>query len=250
MFVDGLRDVRMAHGPRDIRRCDSRQMQSTGRYAALALVHNVAMLASQRGGRDRAIGDRTGIRSLAGTCRDGGKRHEQAIGGRRHRQTSAVARRDRRSARPTRPSRPRRRRAPAPTPRAVGDVTPSMAQFLEIKAANPDCLLWYRMGDFYELFFDDAVVASQALGIVLTKRGKHLGAGHPDVRRAGPSRRRVSAAADQARLPRRRLRAARGSGGGAEARLQGRRAPRRRAPRHARHADRGHACSMPRRATI
>jgi DNA mismatch repair protein MutS len=54
-------------------------------------------------------------------------------------------------------------------------VTPSMAQFLEIKAANPDSILWYRMGDFYELFFEDAVVASDALGIVLTKRGKHLG---------------------------------------------------------------------------
>src|SRR4029079_11644667 len=40
---------------------------------------------------------------------------------------------------------------------------------------NPDCLLWYRMGDFYELFFEDAVIASAALGIVLTKRGKHLG---------------------------------------------------------------------------
>ncbi|MDX2308592.1 MAG: DNA mismatch repair protein MutS [Hyphomicrobium sp.] len=50
-----------------------------------------------------------------------------------------------------------------------------MAQFLEIKAANPDSLLWYRMGDFYELFFEDAVVASDALGIVLTKRGKHRG---------------------------------------------------------------------------
>jgi DNA mismatch repair protein MutS len=50
-----------------------------------------------------------------------------------------------------------------------------MAQFLEIKAAHPDSLLWYRMGDFYELFFDDAVIASAALGIVLTKRGKHLG---------------------------------------------------------------------------
>ena len=50
-----------------------------------------------------------------------------------------------------------------------------MAQFLEIKAANPDCLLFYRMGDFYELFFEDAVAAAQALGIVLTKRGKHLG---------------------------------------------------------------------------
>jgi DNA mismatch repair protein MutS len=50
-----------------------------------------------------------------------------------------------------------------------------MAQFLEIKAAHPGCLLFYRMGDFYELFFDDAVTASEALGIVLTKRGKHLG---------------------------------------------------------------------------
>ena len=57
----------------------------------------------------------------------------------------------------------------------IGEATPSMAQFLEIKTANPDSILWYRMGDFYELFFDDAVVASQALGIVLTKRGKHLG---------------------------------------------------------------------------
>src|SRR5262245_4452670 len=54
-------------------------------------------------------------------------------------------------------------------------VTPSMAQFLEIKAAHPGCLLFYRMGDFYELFFDDAVKAAEALGIVLTKRGKHLG---------------------------------------------------------------------------
>ena len=53
--------------------------------------------------------------------------------------------------------------------------TPVMAQFLEIKAANADCLLFYRMGDFYELFFDDAIEASRALGIALTKRGKHLG---------------------------------------------------------------------------
>jgi DNA mismatch repair protein MutS len=50
-----------------------------------------------------------------------------------------------------------------------------MEQYIEIKAANPDCLLFYRMGDFYELFFEDADVASRALGIVLTKRGKHLG---------------------------------------------------------------------------
>ncbi|GGK25527.1 DNA mismatch repair protein MutS [Salinarimonas ramus] len=50
-----------------------------------------------------------------------------------------------------------------------------MAQYVEIKAANADSLLFYRMGDFYELFFEDAEIASRALGIVLTKRGKHLG---------------------------------------------------------------------------
>jgi DNA mismatch repair protein MutS len=54
-------------------------------------------------------------------------------------------------------------------------VTPSMAQYIEIKAANPDSLLFYRMGDFYELFFDDAEIASRTLGIVLTKRGRHQG---------------------------------------------------------------------------
>ncbi|QQR41257.1 DNA mismatch repair protein MutS [Devosia rhizoryzae] len=50
-----------------------------------------------------------------------------------------------------------------------------MAQYFEIKAVNPGYLLFYRMGDFYELFFEDAEVASAALGIVLTKRGTHLG---------------------------------------------------------------------------
>jgi DNA mismatch repair protein MutS len=64
------------------------------------------------------------------------------------------------------------------TPIGNGDparITPMMEQYIEIKAANPEYLLFYRMGDFYELFFDDAEVASRALGIVLTKRGKHLG---------------------------------------------------------------------------
>ena len=61
----------------------------------------------------------------------------------------------------------------------AGRVTPMMEQYIEIKAANPDCLLFYRMGDFYELFFQDAEVASRALGIVLTKRGKHLGTTFP-----------------------------------------------------------------------
>ncbi len=50
-----------------------------------------------------------------------------------------------------------------------------MAQYLEIKAQYPAALLFYRMGDFYELFFDDAVAAAEALDIALTKRGKHLG---------------------------------------------------------------------------
>src|SRR6202158_3808668 len=58
-------------------------------------------------------------------------------------------------------------------------ITPLMEQYIEIKAANPDCLLFYRMGDFYELFFDDAETASRALGIMLTKRGKHLGVDIP-----------------------------------------------------------------------
>ncbi|GGE21773.1 DNA mismatch repair protein MutS [Aureimonas endophytica] len=60
-----------------------------------------------------------------------------------------------------------------------GAPTPMMAQYIEIKAANPDCLLFYRMGDFYELFFDDAAVAAKALGIALTRRGKHQGADIP-----------------------------------------------------------------------
>jgi DNA mismatch repair protein MutS len=50
-----------------------------------------------------------------------------------------------------------------------------MEQYLEIKAAHPGLLLFYRMGDFYELFFEDAEIASKTLGIVLTKRGKHQG---------------------------------------------------------------------------
>lgn len=54
-------------------------------------------------------------------------------------------------------------------------ATPMMEQYIEIKANNPGSLLFYRMGDFYELFFEDAVDASRALGITLTKRGQHLG---------------------------------------------------------------------------
>ena len=58
-------------------------------------------------------------------------------------------------------------------------ITPMMAQFLEIKNAHKDSLLFYRMGDFYEMFFDDAVAAAEALDITLTKRGKHEDADIP-----------------------------------------------------------------------
>ncbi|MGZ5930188.1 MAG: MutS N-terminal domain-containing protein, partial [Rhizomicrobium sp.] len=60
----------------------------------------------------------------------------------------------------------------APDP--AGDATPMMAQYLAIKDAHDGYLLFYRMGDFYELFFADAAKASEALDIALTKRGKHL----------------------------------------------------------------------------
>jgi len=60
-------------------------------------------------------------------------------------------------------------------PAALEPATPMMAQYLEIKAAHGDYLLFYRMGDFYELFFEDAAKASEALDIALTKRGRHQG---------------------------------------------------------------------------
>ena len=131
-------------------------------------------------------------------------------------------------------------------PNAAGPpVTPMMEQYIEIKAANPDCLLFYRMGDFYELFFDDAEVAARALGIVLTKRGKHLGRDIPMCGVPDRARRRISAPADRARPSRRRVRAARRSRRGEKARQQERGAPRRGAAGHARHADRGFAARCP-----
>lgn len=53
--------------------------------------------------------------------------------------------------------------------------TPMMQQYLRLKAENPDILLFYRMGDFYELFYDDAKRASELLDISLTKRGASAG---------------------------------------------------------------------------
>ena len=55
------------------------------------------------------------------------------------------------------------------------DATPAMAQWFALKAQHPDALLFFRMGDFYEMFFDDALAAVAALDIALTHRGEHAG---------------------------------------------------------------------------
>jgi DNA mismatch repair protein MutS len=60
------------------------------------------------------------------------------------------------------------------TPAADG-ASPAMAQWFALKAAHPDALLFFRMGDFYEMFFDDAEAAASALDIALTARGEHGG---------------------------------------------------------------------------
>ncbi len=62
-----------------------------------------------------------------------------------------------------------------PQPASTEGVTPVMGQYLAAKAAQPDAIVFFRMGDFYELFFKDAEIASALLGITLTKRGKHQG---------------------------------------------------------------------------
>ena len=153
---------------------------------------------------------------------------------------------------PAEPRQPTDGRAVSPFPmlphcchrRPAGERRPRHADdgaVLEIKAANPDCLLFYRMGDFYELFFDDALVASRALGITLTKRGKHLG---DDIPMCGVP---VHAADDYLQKlialghPRGSLRADGRPSGGAEARRQVGCASRRDPPRHARHHHRGAA---------
>src|ERR1700689_1172509 len=78
---------------------------------------------------------------------------------------------------------------PAPAPGASASAsaspegsalhTPMMQQYLRIKAQHPDTLLFYRMGDFYELFYDDARTAARLLDIALTSRGHSAGAAIP-----------------------------------------------------------------------
>ena len=61
------------------------------------------------------------------------------------------------------------------TGEAILKTTPMFQQFMKVKAENDDCLLFFRMGDFYELFFEDAVIASNELDIALTSRGQYDG---------------------------------------------------------------------------
>ena len=129
-----------------------------------------------------------------------------------HPASAAMKLRDRASASVAAPWMPPVRSLPpgfesGPPADGAARATPVMEQYIEIKAANPDCLLFYRMGDFYELFFEDAEVASRALGIVLTKRGKHLGRDIPMCGVPIAPRRRISASPDRARPSRRGLRA-------------------------------------------
>ncbi len=129
----------------------------------------------------------------------------------------------------------------APTSDAPARVTPMMEQYLEIKAANPGLLLFYRMGDFYELFFEDAEIASQGARHHADQTRQASGHRYPDVRRAGGALRRLPASPDRAGPPRRGVRADGGSGGSEGARQQERGPPRRGAAGDAGHADRRHA---------
>ena len=61
------------------------------------------------------------------------------------------------------------------TGEAILKTTPMFQQFMKVKAENEDCLLFFRMGDFYELFFEDAVIAAKELDIALTSRGQYDG---------------------------------------------------------------------------
>ena len=117
---------------------------------------------------------------------------------------------------------------------APANVTPAMRQYFEAKRQYRHALLFFRMGDFYEMFYEDALVASRALDLTLTSRSKDAsGDGRADVRRALSRRRWLHHAAGEEGLSRRDLRADRRPPEG-QRRRQARGGPR----RLARHADR------------
>ena len=122
---------------------------------------------------------------------------------------------------------------------AATRASPMIAQFQALKREHPEALLFFRMGDFYELFFADAVAAAPALDIALTKRGRHARRRHPDVRGPRAQCRALPAPADPQGFQGRDLRAARGPRGGAPAGWPRTGSARRGADRHRGHADRG-----------
>ena len=90
-------------------------------------------------------------------------------------------------------------------------ATPAMRQYLDAKRQYRDAIVFFRMGDFYEMFYEDALVAARALELTLTSRSKDAGGQwHPDVRRPLPCRGRLHRAAGQKGISRRDLRAGRG----------------------------------------
>ena len=68
----------------------------------------------------------------------------------------------------------------------MAKITPMMQQYFEIKEQYKHCLLFFRLGDFYEMFFEDAVIASKELEITLTGEGLGAGGKSPYVRRTFP----------------------------------------------------------------
>ena len=118
--------------------------------------------------------------------------------------------------------------------------TPMMAQYRRLKDEAGDALLFYRMGDFFELFFDDAKIAASCLDIALTKRGADAGEPIPMCGVPVHSAEFLSRAAHQGRKPGRHRRADGKSCRSAKgARIQGAGRSRHRPARHPRHADRG-----------
>ena len=77
----------------------------------------------------------------------------------------------------------------------MAELTPMMQQYMKTKEEYKDCILFYRLGDFYEMFFDDALVASKELDITLTGKKLWTGRTCTDVRCPVPCSRRLSESA-------------------------------------------------------
>ena len=114
-------------------------------------------------------------------------------------------------------------------------ATPLMAQYLAVKAQHQDCLVFFRLGDFYEMFFEDAVKASRALDIALTRRGQMNGEDVPMCGVPAHSYETYLAKLIPQRFPRRDLRTERIAGRSQKTRRKIHRRARCRAHRHARH---------------